>query len=122
MPSVGDAVPLPVGLRLADKRSFPCPDRERWLRVRDTIYEGVMTKAWNPERQIFSQSYEALDTLDSAVLIMPLVFFISPSDPRFLSTVKAIMKLPEKGGLTINDLVFRCKSPSHHHCHHGVDD
>jgi GH15 family glucan-1,4-alpha-glucosidase len=46
--------------------------------------------------------------LDSAVLIMPLVFFISPADERLVSTIKQILKPPEKGGLTSNGLVFRC--------------
>ncbi|CAG8531175.1 1405_t:CDS:2 [Racocetra fulgida] len=72
-------------------------DMNRWLQVRDTIYEEIMTKAWNPKRKIFTQSYEALDSLDSSVLIMPLVFFISPTDPRFLSTIKEIQLPPEKG-------------------------
>jgi len=53
------------------------------------------------------QSVESPDTLDSAALIMPLVFFINPSDPRFLSTMREILKVPAKGGLTVNDLVYR---------------
>jgi GH15 family glucan-1,4-alpha-glucosidase len=31
-------------LRLADKRCLPCPDRNEWLVIRDSIYEEVMTK------------------------------------------------------------------------------
>jgi len=46
--------------------------------------------------------------IDSAVLIMPLVFFISPADERLVSTIKQILKPLEKGGLTSNGLVFRC--------------
>ncbi|CAJ0830949.1 733_t:CDS:2 [Entrophospora sp. SA101] len=95
------------GLRLAEKRMFPCPDRNKWLDVRDKIYEEVMTKAWNPERKIFTQSYESKDDLDSSVLIMPLVFFISPNDPRFLSTVEQILLPPQHGGLLANNLVYR---------------
>lgn len=34
-----------------------------------------MTRAWNPEKKFFSQSYEDPEVIDSAVLIMPLVFF-----------------------------------------------
>lgn len=37
---------------------------------------------------------------------MPLVFFISASDPRFLSTLDQILKTPEKGGLTANSSVY----------------
>ena len=35
-----------------------------------------MEKAWNNEGKFFGQSYEDNDVLDSAVLIMPLVFFM----------------------------------------------
>ncbi|KAK4056783.1 hypothetical protein OIO90_002032 [Microbotryomycetes sp. JL221] len=47
------------------------------------------------------------DVLDSAVLIMPLCFFTSANDPRFLSTIKQIMLSRERGGLTENNLVYR---------------
>ncbi|KAI9675206.1 MAG: hypothetical protein M1829_003566 [Trizodia sp. TS-e1964] len=95
------------GLRLADKRCLPCPNRQEWMRIRDQIYEDVMTKGYNLEMKSFIQSYEANDKLDSAVLIAPLVFFISPCDPRFLSTMDRILKAPEKGGLTSTGLVYR---------------
>ncbi|KDQ30187.1 glycoside hydrolase family 15 protein [Pleurotus ostreatus PC15] len=94
-------------LRLADKRSLPCPNRSRWLTARDTIYEDIMHKAWNNEGKYFGQSYEDKDVLDSAVLIMPLVFFMQASDPRFVNTLKQILKTPERGGLTSNNLVYR---------------
>jgi len=44
------------------------------------------------EKKHFSQSYEDKDALDSAVLIMPLVFFMSAADPRFTSTLDTILK------------------------------
>ena len=100
-------VALDRALRLADKRSFPCPHRFEWYRVRDEIYEEVMDKGYNKELDCFIQSYEANDVLDSAVLIAPLVFFIAPTDPRFLKTLDQILKPPEKGGLTSTGLVYR---------------
>jgi len=93
------------GLRLADKRSFPA-DRDRWIKVRDTIYEEIMAKGWNPGLQSFVQYYGA-ETLDAANLMMPLVFFLSPSDPRMLKTLDATNKSPERGGLVSNSLVYR---------------
>jgi GH15 family glucan-1,4-alpha-glucosidase len=45
--------------------------------------------------------------LDSSILIAPLVFFISPCDPRFLNTLDRILLPPEKGGLTSTGLVYR---------------
>lgn len=100
-------VAIDRGLRLADKRSLPCPRRNKWLEARDELYEQIMQKAWNPEKKFFAQSYDDIDVLDSAVLIMPLVFFATASDPRFRSTLDAILKSPERGGLTANNLVYR---------------
>src|SRR5215213_2379597 len=98
-------VAIDRGLRLADKRSFPA-DRERWLEVRDRIYEEIMEKGWSPKREAFVQSYGD-DTLDASSLIMPLVFFLSPSDPRMLKTLDAINRPPKDGGLVSNSLVYR---------------
>ena len=93
------------GLRLADKRSFPV-DRDQWLKTRDQIYEEVMAKGWNPERQAFVQHYGS-KYLDAANLIMPLVFFVSPTDPRILKTLQQINRSPGTGGLVCNSLVHR---------------
>jgi GH15 family glucan-1,4-alpha-glucosidase len=98
-------VAIDRGLRLADKRSFPA-DRERWLKVRDEIYEEIMEKGWSPERKAFVQSYGG-DTLDASSLIMPLVFFVAPKGPRMLSTLDAINRPPNDDGLVSNGLVFR---------------
>lgn len=101
-------VALDRALRLAEKRSsFPCPNREKWRTVRDRICEEVMEKGYNADMGCFIQSYEANDVLDSAVLVAPLVFFISPNDPRFTGTLEQILKPPEKGGLTSTGLVYR---------------
>lgn len=93
------------GLRLADKRSFPA-DRDRWLTVRDAIYNEIMSKGWSPEREAFVQHYGS-NSLDAANLMMPLVFFLSPTDPRMLKTLDAMLQPPEQGGLVANNLVHR---------------
>jgi len=98
-------VALDRGLRLADKRSFPA-DRTRWARVRDEIYEEIMDRGWSEERRAFVQHYGS-DSLDAANLMMPLVFFVAPSDPRMLATLDAVCKPPEDGGLVANSLVYR---------------
>ncbi|KAK4237034.1 hypothetical protein C8A03DRAFT_45052 [Achaetomium macrosporum] len=95
------------GLRLADKRNFPCPNRVKWLEARDGLYEEIMEKAYNKEMKCFIQSYESNTMLDSSILIAPLVFFIAPNDPRFVNTMDRIMLPPEKGGLTSTGLVYR---------------
>ncbi|CAK9781214.1 unnamed protein product [Cutaneotrichosporon oleaginosum] len=100
-------VALDRGLRLADKRSLPCPNRAKWLETRDWLYEEIQNKSYNKELGIYGQSYEENDILDSAVLVMPLVFFTSAADPRFTSTLDQILKTPEKGGLCVNASIFR---------------
>ena len=98
-------VALDRALRLADKRGFPA-DRNRWLKARDQIYHEILDKGWSSGRQAFVQHYGS-NTLDAANLIMPLVFFMSPSDPRMLKTLDAINRPPSKGGLVSNSLVYR---------------
>jgi GH15 family glucan-1,4-alpha-glucosidase len=98
-------VSLDRALRLADKRSFPA-DRDRWLKCRDHIYEEIMDRGWSSKRQAFVQHYDS-DSLEAANLMMPLVFFLSPTDPRMLKTLDAINRSPEQGGLVSNSLVYR---------------
>jgi GH15 family glucan-1,4-alpha-glucosidase len=98
-------VALDRGLRIAEKRSFPA-EREKWTSIRDQIYEDVMKNGWSNEIQAFRQHYDT-NTLDASVLLMPLVFFIAPNDPRWLSTLKAIYRSPQHGGLVSNSLVYR---------------
>ncbi|MDA1220175.1 MAG: glycoside hydrolase family 15 protein [Chloroflexi bacterium] len=98
-------VALDRAIRLADKRSFPA-DRARWLTARDQIYREIMEKGWSDERQAFVQSYGS-DTLDASNLMMPMVFFMSPTDPRMLKTLEAVDRPPENGGLVSNSLVYR---------------
>ena len=98
-------VAIDRALRLADRRSFPA-DRERWHQVRDQIYEEIMDRGWSDSRQAFVQSYGS-DALDASNLMMPLVFFMAPSDPRMISTLDAINRSPEQGGLVSNSLVYR---------------
>ncbi|MGI8934246.1 glycoside hydrolase family 15 protein [Leptolyngbya sp. BC1307] len=96
------------GLRLAESRSFPA-ERSRWEKVRDEIYEEILEKGWDEDRQAFVQAYGEKD-LDAGCLIMPLVFFMAPSDPKMLKTIRAVKKPPQEGGLTANSLVYRYNS------------
>jgi GH15 family glucan-1,4-alpha-glucosidase len=98
-------VALDRGIRLADKRALPS-DRAKWVQERDRIYEEVMDRGWNEKRRAFTQFYGS-DNLDASLLIMPMVFFMGPSDPRLLSTIDAIRKSPAQGGLVSDSLVYR---------------
>lgn len=93
------------GLRLAENRSFPAP-WARWIKVRDEIFLDIMKQGWCPNRQAFIQHYGS-NTLDASNLIMPLVSFMAPNDPRMISTLDAICQDPGQGGLLSNSLVYR---------------
>jgi GH15 family glucan-1,4-alpha-glucosidase len=98
-------VAIDRGLRLADKRSFPA-DRARWLSERDAVYLEIMSYGWSEQRRAFTQFYGS-ERLDASNLIMPLVFFVAPSDPKMLATLDAICRPPRDGGLLADGLVYR---------------
>lgn len=93
-------VALDRALRLANKRSFPA-DQERWLKIRDGIYLEIMERGWRRGIGAFVQSYDS-DELDASTLLMPMVFFVSPTDPRMLLTIAHIRK-----HLALDGLVYR---------------
>ena len=83
------------------------PTEARWLAVRDEIYEEVMaSRAGTRSRKAFVQSFGS-DALDASSLLMPLVFFMAPNDPRMLSTMDAIRRPLDEGGLAADGLVYR---------------
>ena len=96
-------VALDRGIRLAHKRSFPAPLAE-WYRVRDALYRDIFENFWDPERQAFVQ-HKGSRMLDAASLLMPLVKFVAPTDPRWLSHLKAI-----EAELVDDSLVYRYKT------------
>ena len=81
-------VALDRAVRLARKRSFPAP-LSRWQAVRDEIYGDIYTNFWDAGRGAFVQ-FKGGRSLDAASLLMPLVRFISPTDPRWLSHLRAV--------------------------------
>jgi GH15 family glucan-1,4-alpha-glucosidase len=81
-------VAIDRAIRIARQRAFPA-DLVRWMAVRDEIFERIQQRCWSEKRQAFVQ-YEDSDVLDASVLLMPLVHFCSPIDPRWLSTLDAI--------------------------------
>ena len=77
---------------------------ERWRRVRAEIHEQVCREAWNESVGAFTQSYGSTQ-LDASVLLLPLVGFLPPDDPRVRATVKAIQEQ-----LTWDGFVLRYRS------------
>lgn len=64
-------------------------DQARWRAMRDEIHAEVCAKAYDPDRNTFTQSYGSLE-LDAATLLIPQVGFLPPDDPRVVGTVDAV--------------------------------
>ena len=79
-------VALDRAIRLARKRSFPAP-LARWYEARDTIYRDIYERFWDATRRGFVQ-YPGAHTFDAAALLMPMVRFVSPTDPRWIATLQ----------------------------------
>lgn len=75
-------------LRLAQKRSLSGP-LDTWRRIRDEIRNDIFTNFWNDRLQSFVQA-KGTEDLDASILLMPMMRFISPVDPMWLSTLRAI--------------------------------
>ena len=83
-------VALDRGIRLASQRSLPL-DRVKLETERDRIFASIMKDGWDTKQQSFTQSYDS-KSLDASNLMMPIVKFIAPKDPRMLSTIDQIME------------------------------
>jgi GH15 family glucan-1,4-alpha-glucosidase len=83
-------VALERAVRIALQRGLPA-DEGRWAKQRDAIYEEVMEKGWNPKKESFVRYYGS-DALDASLLLMPVVQFVGPTDPRWLATLDRIQK------------------------------
>lgn len=77
-------------LRLAQKRSLSGP-LDAWQHTRDEIRNDIFTNFWNDRLKSFVQA-KGTEDLDASALLMPMMRFISPVDPMWLSTMRAIEK------------------------------
>ncbi|WP_225307172.1 glycoside hydrolase family 15 protein [Adhaeribacter soli] len=92
-------VALDRAIKISETRSFPL--NPNWHTERDKIFNSIFTDFWSEEKQAFMQ-FPGSDTVDASALLMPLIRFISPKDPRWLSTLKRI-----EDELVSDSLVYR---------------
>jgi GH15 family glucan-1,4-alpha-glucosidase len=79
---------------------------DRWRALRDTIHAEVCSKGYDPKRETFTQSYGSGE-IDAAALLIPLVGFLPPTDPRVVGTVAAVER-----ELLVDGFVRRYTHPS----------
>ncbi len=80
-------VAIDRAIKIANARSFPL--NEHWHIERNKIYQSIYADFWNEEEKAFLQ-FPGANTVDASSLLMPIVRFISPKDPRWLSTLARI--------------------------------
>jgi GH15 family glucan-1,4-alpha-glucosidase len=83
-------VALDRALAIARDQSLPAP-LVRWAELRAQIYDSIFDDFWNEELKSFVQ-YKGSTTVDASILMMPMVKFITSTDPRWLSTLEMIGK------------------------------
>ncbi len=93
-------VALDRAVRIAWNRSFP-GTVDRWLSARDAVFTDIYENFWDAERGAFVQ-HKGATWLDASSLLMPIVHFISFTDPRWLSHLKAV-----EDELVDDSLVYR---------------
>lgn len=64
-------------------------DVDRWRKLRDDIHHDVCTRGWNGKRGAFTRTYGSSE-LDASLLMIPVVGFLPPDDPRVRGTIEAI--------------------------------
>jgi GH15 family glucan-1,4-alpha-glucosidase len=64
-------------------------ESETLRRIRDDIHQDVCRRGFDPDLGSFVQAYGS-KSLDASLLLLPLVGFLPPTDPRIVGTVKAI--------------------------------
>ncbi|WP_207533992.1 glycoside hydrolase family 15 protein [Desertivirga arenae] len=80
-------VALDRGIRIAQKHSYPL--NQNWISERDRIFNSIHMEFWNEDLKAFVQ-YKGAKTVDAATLLMPMIRFIAPRDPQWLSTLSRI--------------------------------
>jgi GH15 family glucan-1,4-alpha-glucosidase len=77
---------------------------EAWRRLRQEIHRDVCRRGFDPGLNSFVQSYGSKQ-LDASLLLLPVMGFLPPGDPRIRGTVEAIERR-----LVVDGLVLRYDS------------
>ncbi len=73
---------------------------DKWRRLRDDLHAEICEKGFDKDMGAFVQSYGSKE-LDASCLLIPIVGFLPPEDPRIVGTVEAIEKHLMRDGLVL---------------------
>ncbi|MBA3780532.1 MAG: glycoside hydrolase family 15 protein [Nocardioides sp.] len=98
-------VALDRGLSMAEQLAVDPARASSWRDARDEIHTAILTSGYSESAHAFTQSFGS-DDLDASTLLMVIVGFLPPDDPRILSTIDAI----ERGLRDERGLLYRYRS------------
>jgi len=96
-------VALDCAVRSAEDYGLDAP-LQRWRKLRAKIHAKVCRKGYDPAQRTFVQHFGAKE-LDASLLLIPLVGFLPPNDPRVRGTLAAIQR-----ELTVDGLIRRYRT------------
>ena len=62
---------------------------DKWKELRERVREEILTKGFDADKNTFTQHYDTTE-VDASLLLIPLVGFLPPDDPRVTGTIAAI--------------------------------
>jgi GH15 family glucan-1,4-alpha-glucosidase len=92
--------------RAARSPRIPKRERAHWKKVADQIHKHICLHGVDPDRNCFVQSYGS-DRTDASLLLLPMVGFLPPKDPRIRNTIREIEQR-----LVVKGLVLRYETES----------
>ncbi|MGH9412390.1 MAG: glycoside hydrolase family 15 protein [Terriglobales bacterium] len=93
-------VALDRGIKMAERYNLACA-LNAWKQTRAAIHDEILQRGYNHKIHAYTQTLDG-DALDSSVLLMPLLRFCSPHEPRMEATIRRIQQK-----LTTDSLVAR---------------
>jgi GH15 family glucan-1,4-alpha-glucosidase len=97
------------GIRWAEEIGFKAP-LGRWRAIRQEIHDSVCKAGFNSRLRSFVQSHGS-EKVDASLLLLPLVGFLPPDDPRITGTVSLIEKRLMRRGLVMRHEKKRSRRP-----------
>jgi GH15 family glucan-1,4-alpha-glucosidase len=93
-------VALDHSIKMAEERGFEAP-LEKWKKTSEEIRQAILDRGFSQKLNSFVQSYDS-ETLDATSLLIPVMGFLPPDDPRVQGTIEATLE-----HLTTNGMVYR---------------
>ncbi len=94
-------------IRSVERFKLNAPPLNRWRQVRDQIHQDICTRGFDDRLGSFVQFYGSKE-VDASLLLLPLVGFLPPADPRITGTIRRIERMLLRNGFVMR---YRLNKP-----------